>query len=363
MVVSRTFFRYLTGYFFKYSVSALFVFVSLFLVSDYLGDYGRFQGANQRLILQYYFYVLPETIYRMIPVANMVGVIFTLTQMQRTHELMGALSLGISLGQISVFVFFWSMISGAIVGYLGNEWLPRYSLKKNVLFHHHIRKNPTSYLIEKTGKIWYKTGDNFFFLSELDPVTSHASRFVMFSINLDQWSIYQVTQSNEVEIVGNRWNLKDGSVTLFGPPNAFPMTQKFDLKTILFAEEVRNLINIVKPSDLFGYRELFDFIKKNKLVGVDTTRYEVDFYGKIAFILAPLVMSFLSIPIVIKKGRSGGNMGAIAVALGLTFGYWIIYSSGISLGYYGRLPPLIASTGPTFLMFFISIYGIFYKKM
>ncbi|MCS6838608.1 MAG: LptF/LptG family permease [Bdellovibrionaceae bacterium] len=363
MILSGTFFRYLTGYFLKYFLSAVIVFVALFLVADYLGDLGRFEGAGQSLIVQYYFYLLPETIYRMVPVATLVGTIFTLTQLQRTHELVGALSLGISLRQMSFYIFLWSVGTGLFVAYLGDQWLPSYSLKKNVLYHHHIRKNPGSYLIEKTGKIWYKTGDNFFFLSALDPSTNKASQFIMFSIDLEKWDIYQVTQAKHVEISGNTWILNDGSVTLLSANQGFPITQKFDSKNILVAEEARDLINIVKPSDLLSFGELIDFIKKNKQAGLDTTRYEVDLYSKVAFAFAGTVMSFLAIPIVIKRGRSGGNMGAIAVALGLTFLYWIFYSSGVSLGYYGKLPPMIAAMGPTFIMLLLSFYGISQKKM
>ena len=98
-------------------------------------------------------------------------------------------------------------------------------------------------------------------------------------------------------------------------------------------------------------RELSRFIKKNKEAGLDTIRYEVDYHSKFGFAFAAFVMSLLGIPFSLGAGRrSGGAVKNIGLCIGVAFVYWSFYSSFITLGRHGAVPPVVAAWIPNITM-------------
>jgi lipopolysaccharide export system permease protein len=83
---------------------------------------------------------------------------------------------------------------------------------------------------------------------------------------------------------------------------------------------------------------------------LDTIRYEVDFHSKYSYSLAALVMALLGIPFSVSRVRTGGAMKNVGICLGLVFTFWIFYSSSLTLGNYGHLPPVVAAWAPMAIM-------------
>lgn len=338
-------------------LAGLLIFSLIFLVADILGNSSQFAGIDRKDILQYYFYMLPEIIYRMTPIATLMGVVFTLNQLQRTHELMALFSLGISLVQLTQVLLFWALITGFINLYLGDQVVPKSIQNKNYTFYHLIKKKPDLYATVKTGKIWYKVKETIFYLQTLNPEAQRAEGVKLFMFS-PEWTFQQLIEAKSVVFEGDKWHLSEGVVTLFSNQNSFPMSKEFNKKTIIMSEEVKDLAETAKPSDVLTMAELRKFIARNKDAGLDTLRYEVDYFGKWAFAFAGCVMALLGIPFSIAKNRGGGAMSSVGVVLGLVFVYWTFYSAGIALGYHGRMTPLLAAFAPSGLIVIFAIRRI-----
>jgi lipopolysaccharide export system permease protein len=153
-----------------------------------------------------------------------------------------------------------------------------------------------------------------------------------------------------VDLKGSQWELLDGSVTLFTEDSSFPLTSSFKSKTIVMGEDAKDLSSTGNTSDVLSLTELSEFIRRNKAAGLDTLKYEVDYHSKYGFAFAAIVMCLLGIPFSVSKARSGGTMMNVGICLGLVFVYWIFYSSGLTLGQHGQVPPLLAAWAPNLLM-------------
>jgi len=340
-----------------FSLSGLTIFTLIFLVSDFLSNSSQFHSVSRLEMVQYYFYMLPEIIYRMIPVATLVGVIFTVTMLQRTNELTALFSLGVSLWQVSGVLLLLAAGTSLFALFLGDRWVPQATQAKNYLYYNQIKKKPGFYSMIKTGRIWYKVKDTIFYIQTLNPKTNTGEGLKMFVIGPD-WQMLQMLEAKKIEMKKDTWILKEGVMTVFSPGSQFPVTRAFDEKTISMSEEASSLAETAKPSEVLSLSELKRFISKNKAAGLDTLRYEVDYFGKWSFAFAGCIMSLLAIPLGVKRGRTGGLMGSVGIVLGLVFVYWTLYSSGIALGYYGRVPPFFAATLPSFGMLLFGIWGI-----
>jgi lipopolysaccharide export system permease protein len=343
--------------FWIFFASGILVFSLIFLVSDFLSNSSQFTTVSRVDLVRYYFYMLPETVYRMIPVASLVGVLFTMAHMQKTNELVALFSLGVSLWQVTGVLLFWSTVTSVGALAIGDRWVPQAIQEKKYLYFNHIEKKPGSYSIIKTGRIWYKVKDTIFYIQTLNPVSNTAEGLKMFIIGPD-WNLIEMIDAKQVEFKKNLWKLKDGLITLLRSDSQFPVTREFSEKTIVMSEEAGSLAETAKPSDVLSMKELKQFILRNRDAGLDTLRYEVDYFSKWSFAFAGFVMSLLAIPFSIRKGRSGGIMGNIGIVLGLVFFYWTFYSSGLALGYHDRLPPFISAALPSLMMFLMGIWGI-----
>lgn len=341
--------RYILSIFWVAFLGGLFVFATVFLAVDAMSTMVSYPGVSGQTLIKYYGYSLPEILYRMIPVASVLATIVTLASLQRAGELVALFSLGMSLRRISMSILASVLLISGAALFISDRVMPGMARQKNYVFYSEIKKNPALYSMVKTNRIWYRSKDTIFNIKTLNEKTHKAQGLTLYSFD-EGWNLIQMITAAEVDLLGSTWKLKKGSVTIFTDDSSFPLTSDFKEKTISMGEDAKDLSSTAHTSDVLGLGELKDFIKKNKEAGLDTVRYEVDYHSKFGFALAGLVMTLLGIPFAVGKARSGGIMAQVGVCLGLVFLYWIFFSSALTLGYHGQLPPLIAAWAPNVII-------------
>jgi lipopolysaccharide export system permease protein len=311
--------------------------------------------------MAYYGYSLPMIVYQMLPVACLVGTLFTLMSMGRANELTALFTAGLSLARISAPILaIVAMFSALNFGI--SDWLvPAFTKKKNYVFFVEIKKQPWLYSTVKTNKIWYRSQNILFNIKTLNPETRIAQDATFYYFD-DDWNLIQLIHAREINIHEKQWELKEGTLTLFVPESSFPLTKTFDEKIITINEELGDLQSNTNTTDTLRVNELWRFIRKNKEAGLDTLRYEVDYHAKFSFAFAAFVMSFLGIPFTVGKARSGGWAMGVGLVLGLAFFYYALYSSAVTLGKHGFVPPIISAWAPNILMLAVGMFFLLRLK-
>jgi lipopolysaccharide export system permease protein len=352
--------RYILSLFLKFLVAGLVVFVTLFLVFDFMSFGVRYSDAGTSALIRYYAYHTPWMVYNLMPVACLMATLFTLSTMNKANELTALYSMGMGLGRISVTVLgMVAVVSVAVFGF-ADQILPRLIQKRNYVEYVEIKKRPGLYSTVKTNRIWYRTENILYNIKTLNPETRKAQGITLYYFNPD-WQLTQLIAAKEVEMKGNLWNLKDGLVTLFAAESSFPLTRSFDTKTITMNEELKDIQSTANSSDIMSLKELGRFIERNKEAGLDTLRYEVDYHAKFGFAFAAFVMSMMGVPFSVGQARSGGTVSNLGICLGLAFGYWMSYSSAITLGQHGALPPIVAAWGPNLIA--LAVSWLLFKRL
>ena len=344
--------RYIAKLFLSFFVGGLLVFATLFVAVDFMTNMVKYNAPTGALA-QYYGLFLPGVLYQMFPVACLMGTIFTLSTLSRSNELVALFSSGMSLARISTPILVLVVTISAVAFWTNDRLMPSINQKKNYVFFVEIKKQPGLYSTVKTGKIWYRSGNILFNIKTLQAEKSTAQGLTMYYFN-SAWQLIQMLTAHDVKLLGDNWQLEKGTVTLFTKDSSVPMTQDFDKKTIVVSEDVKDIEKSSQTSDSLSLSDLKKFIARNKESGLDTLRYEVDYHAKFSFAFAAFVMSFLGIPFSVSRQRTGGtamNAGATVV---LAFGYWAAYSSGITLGQHGAMPPILAVWVPNIAMLGLS---------
>ena len=353
--------RYISGLFWLYFLGGLLVFVTVFVSIQAMSDMNSFENIPVGVWAKYYAYFFPEIIYRMVPVAALLGTVFTISTLNKNNELVALFSMGMSLARIAMPIMVWvSLICGFQI-YLSDQILPSFAKYKNFTYYHEIKKNPSLYSIVKTNRIWYRSKNTIFNLKVLNEKQQRAQGLTLYSFD-EQWNLLQMIVASEVDLQKSQWNLKKGSVTIFTEDSSFPETVSFKEKTIQVGEDANDLSSTANTSDVLSLRELSNYIQKNKDAGLDTLKYEVDYHAKFGYACAGLVMCLLGIPFSVGKTRSGGKFVNLGICLGLVFIYWIFFSSFMTLGSHGAITPVLSAWLPNVSTALLGYLILKYKK-
>lgn len=352
--------RYISKAFLTNFISGLIVFLTLFFVIDFMTQMMRFDVTLGTLGRYYGAYSF-EILYQFIPVAALVGTVFTLSALNRSRELTALFSLGMSLTRVLIPIFFWIIIFVGLSFYIGDQVIPLSKKTKNYIYLVEMKKQPGLYSTVKTNKIWYRS-DNMIFNIKLlngEEKKAYGVTFYYFSPN---WKLQQVIFSKEAIIQDRAWELKDGTITLFVEDLNTPLVKKFDSKTIAMNEELSDIQTSSSASDLLSFGELGRYIDKNKEAGLNMTSFEVDYHNKLSFPFTIFVMALVGIPFAITHQRSGGMAKNIGLILFMTFAFWVMHSSSMSLGRHGQIPPLLATWGPNLIMMVATFFSFRWTK-
>ncbi len=352
--------RYIAKMFFGYLVGGLIVFVTMFLTVDAISSASRFDVSSS-ILIQYYMFKVPGIVQQMIPVACLLGTIFTLSTLSKSNELVALFSAGMSLARISSPILILVVMISVFSFWLGDRIIPIVSQKEKYIYYVELKKQPGLYSTVKTDKIWYRSNNILFNIRTLQAEQNKAAGLTMYYFN-GAWELIQLVTAKSVDLKGERWELQNGSVTLFDQELNVPMTQTFDHKTITMGEDAADLQSTSKSASVLSLSELGQFIQRNKEAGLDTRWYEVEYHSKFSFAFAAFVMSFIGIPFSVGRQRSGGTALNAGICIGLAFVYYAFYNSGIILGQHGYLPPILAAWVPNLIILGLSGFLILRLK-
>jgi lipopolysaccharide export system permease protein len=348
--------RYIAKLFLGFFIGGLVVFVTLFVTVDFMSNFVRTDAPFQSIV-SFYLLSLPALIYQMMPVACLMGVVFTLGSLGKTNELVALFASGMSLARVSLPILSLVVLISSVSFFLNDRVVPILNQKKNYVYYVEIQKKPGLYSTVKTDRIWYRSGDALYNIKTLSPDTATANGLTMYQFD-SSWRLAQMITAQAVKLKGTTWDLSDGTVTIFPIESNVPMSQAFKEKRITVSEDAKDLQSSGQTSDALSVKELARFIKRNKDSGLDTLRYEVDYHAKFSFAMAAFVMALIGIPFSVGKARSGSAAFGAGVTIGLAFAYWAFYSSGLTLGKHGAFPPVLAAWAPNVIMAGFAIFAL-----
>ncbi len=331
--------RYTLSLFWFYCIAGLMVIVTMFIAVQAMSDLVDYKGVALHSFIRYYGYSLPETLQKMLPVACLIGSVFTLNSLQKNNEMTPLFAAGMSLFRIMLPTLL-SVIFLCILNlYLTDRILPPLAKQKHRVFQHEIKKLPS---VISMNKVWYRSRNAIFYIKTLNLEGSKAQGLNLYFFD-ESFNLLQMMTAKEVELNGPQWTLFDGTITLFSKETSFPLTDNFKKKVVVMSEDSSDLQSSRQTSEMLTQGQLKQFIDKNREAGLETTSYEVDYHSKFSFAFAGLIMTLLSIPVSVGRARSGGMMVNAGICLGLVFVYWVLYNSALTLGNRGHIEPFFAA--------------------
>jgi lipopolysaccharide export system permease protein len=334
--------KHIFGEFIRVFLTVLIGILVVYLCMDFLQKADSFikYHANIAQVSKFFLYSLPGMATSSLPIAALIAALLSLGNLSRYNEIIAMRASGVSLAGIVAPVIAGGILI-SVLGFFNNEYvMPVYTERANFIRNVEIEKKPQRVVFQQR-KLWLRGPDNS--IANIDLISP--DRNEMIGVNIfklaPDFTVRERIRADGLLWENGAWRLKHGRKYVLSGDTAH--IDPVDGEVYNIVDNPGDLGMIAKSSEEMNFTELWDYVKRLKLRGYETTRYEVDLYNKLSFPLSSLLMVLIATPLSLQKVRSGGLSRGIAYAVLIAFIYWGLASIGTALGRSGALPPLEAA--------------------
>ena len=333
--------RYLLTEFLKILILLTISFISLFLIIDFFERIDDFLESQVEFFTTalYFLFKVPFIMVHMVPVAVLLGIIFSLGLLFKNNEITALRANGISPYRI-LFPFLVASISVVLISFIINEKIMPYcNSRASRIWNVEVKKRPMGVL--KHQKIWYRGYHSIYNVQVLDPKKKALQGVTIHRFDKD-FNLTQRIDARCAKWIGESWHFYDGIIKTIEPDGSSSM-EAFKEKIIYLPEKIDDFCYVEKSVEEMSYSELKTYVKRIRREGYDATSYLPDMYAKISFPCVNIIMAIFGFAIMWRMGRHRGIAPGVIMGIGIGFVYWVIHAISISLGHAGILPPLLSA--------------------
>ncbi|MBE6369348.1 MAG: YjgP/YjgQ family permease [Lentisphaerae bacterium] len=356
----------LDGYIFrefmiKFSI-LLLVSVILFLLSDVLADLSDFveNGASWELYVPYFLLKIPGNIRFILPIATLLGCMWTMATFGKNMEVTAMRASGVSLFRCGRSILLVGMLT-TFVNIWFNEGLVPYTDRRagNLLA---IGSGDVKKMRVEDQKLAYRSPDKkrtwlFQLPEESDGALGVAAKDgKQYDVSVKFYRVdgsleKDLTAKNAIYLDDKGWYFEDLSITEYSSDGLFAKPPK-QLKSWLLSSRVAietpvDMQYSVKPVEELPSWVIFDLLRRTKDMSQRSRNvYWTVFYYRLAFPWSCFLAVFLGIPLATKSERSG-ILTSIITAVVIIVGYIVVAQMFLVIGKQGYINSVIAGLAPT----------------
>lgn len=360
--------KYIIFQFVKNFLFALLCFILIFILVDLFETLDKFidNKLSFDVILKYYLYFIPEIIKLITPVAVLLATLFTAGSMINFNETVAVKNAGISL--IRFMLPFLAM--GALITvfslYFNNWIVPESNKIKLSIERNSLKKNLN---LAGFNRLYFQDSRNqLVLIDNFNEVKNIAYRVSVLMYDLDTLTkLVKRVDAGQMMWIDNKWIMLNAAKRIFNDSSETMI--KYDS---VYSGDIPgfNKLNLVpsqitrkqlKPDEM-NYGELSEFIESLKKGGQDTDRHLVDFYSKISFSFASMVVIIFGISITTGSRKRKGLALQFGISILVSFIYLGFVKISQSFGYNGDLDPFFTAWLANILFAGFGIVNLYYKN-
>ncbi len=362
--------RYVLEKFFLPFIYCFFGFIAIWFIfdlSDNLPDFlqGKLLSSREGFATLFHYYKsqVPEIIVVTLPIGALLALLYSLTAMSRSNEIISMLGAGLSVTRILVPLFIVGLILVAATAYFNFESAPHAAMIKKQLLREIKRGSKMETGL--AGHLYRNREDSrTWFIRKL-------------SADLLRLTDVQVLQQDENSNIIKQWYARDVTYDETTKSWHFKRAKYVEMDTagdIIKSELPEEIIitdwretpwrissSVMNPNYL-SVTELEEYLVFNKdFPPSRLAPYRTQLHYRWALPWVCLLVFFIAAPLGIVFSRRG-ILGGVATAIGLFFSLVFVSSLCIALGKGNRIPPAMAAWGPMVLYFGIGLWLLWYRS-
>lgn len=347
---------------FIYCILGFLAIWLIFDLSDNLQDF--IEGkASFEVLLAFYKSQIPEIIVLCLPIALLLALLYSLTAMSRSNEIISMLGAGRSVVRILVPLLGFGLFLTGVTMFFNYESAPHAAaIKKQMLrdikrgkrlepgLEAHLFRDRQNLRTWYMMRIW--PGQQR--LKEVQIIQQDAEDDIV-----AMWYAREAVYNEKEKI----WILRDCKHVLMDKDGNITDTKYYpELWEKNWSETPWRIASSIQKPEYLSVPELAEYLKNNSdFPPARLAPYETHQYYRWALPWVCLVAVLLAAPMGIVYSRRG-ILGGVATAIALFFALVFFSSLSIALGKGSRIPPFLAAWGPIVVFFIIGLILVWFRS-
>lgn len=352
-------------------IATLFVLVALVALIAFFDLVSQARNIGNRYSISMALFLtmlkLPSRLYEVMPIAALLGAVYTMSRLAANSEFTIMRVAGLSPFRLAGMMTVPALILIAMTYCLG-EWLtPAADMMRNdmdnILFNRKLsaRGYSSGVWVKDTVKEQQNAGQaTVRFVNVHNLIAGEHSRtgaWRVFEFDKDG-SLIRVLHAPEASYISGRgWHLKDAKVETLPKitHDETPMVEKSsarkDVDLMLPSEMRPEILGVltIKPERM-GISDLWQYIAHLKETKQTSDRYQVALWSKVFYPLAIFVMLAVAMPFAYLNTRSGGVSIKIFAGLMIGISFYALNNIFSFLGVLNTWHPMVVAVVPTSVM-------------
>lgn len=353
--------RYLGSDIALHASYTLLMLVGLFTFFDLLGELDEIGKNGYRFIdaVIYVAFEIPSHLYELLPVAVLIGGIYSLSMLAGNSELTVMRVSGVSMLRLASWLAMLGLLFALLTAVLGEYLAPAASKAGN---RYRIQSTKQVLVGDTRSGIWIKDGNQIANISAMLPdMTLQGIRIYDFG---DKQRLQRIVDAQSASYDENQssWQLSSATQTEFPVDTPQVRVTRMSGRTWESALNPDMLsVLMLKPADM-SMRALFAYIGHLRENNQQSARYELALWNKIFYPVACISMMLIALPFALLQRRSG-NVG-IRIFAGILLGVSFNFLNRVMghLGVLYDLPPALAASLPTLLLLGIATFVLWRQE-
>jgi lipopolysaccharide export system permease protein len=334
----------------------------IFDLSDNLPDF--IQGhAGFDVLMEYYGSQIPQLVVVCLPIGLLLGLLYSLSAMSRSNEIISMLGAGLSVTRILVPLIAVGVILSLVTTFFNFAGAPHAAAAKKQMVRDIKRGEKRTEAV--FGHLFRNREElRTWFMRRINIQRGKIGDIQILQQNADgdilqQWYAREANYQPETK----RWILSNARYVEMSPGGDITKSELKDSLVIDGWNETpwRILSSVMNP-EFLAVPELQDYLTYNSdFPEKRLAAYRTHLYYRWALPWFCLVVVFLAAPMGIVYSRRG-ILGGVAVAIALFFSLVFTSSLFVALGKGQRIPPFIAAWGPVIFFFAIGLVLVWYRS-
>lgn len=357
--------RYVLKKFLVPFLYCFFGFIAIWLVFD-LSDNGPDfieYKASFGFILEFYLSQLPEVIVISLPVGQLLALLYSLTQMSRSNEIISMLGAGRSVVRVLMPLLAFGLLLVGVSAYFNFEGAPQAARIKRDM-QRELRSGEKREESIKGHLFRNRENNRTWFMRLIRPDRQTINDFQIIQQNAQGDIVTQLYGTRGIyDEATNTWTLDNIKLVRMDANGDIVETQyAYEVKISTFTETPWRIASSVMNADYLSVGDLRDYLQFNADFPDDRlASFRTNLYYRFSLPWACLVVVLLAAPMGIVYSRRG-ILGGVALAISLFFLYVFVTSLTLAFGKGGTMHPIAAAWGPTGFFFCIGLVLLWFRS-
>lgn len=342
-------------------------FVAIWLVFE-LNDDGRdFLEAKVPVakVVSFYITQLPQIVVVSLPVGILLALLFCLSRMSRSNEIISMLTAGVSIPRLLLPLFVVGLLASGLNTALNYSLSPRSEGTKKALLDEMMQRKSKKESLggqlfknRTDGRIWYAQT-----LSLKDNTLRGAH--IIQERPEGGFAVKYYARRAEYNPATGKWKLRQGMLSRYDERGSITENEEWldgEREIEGWNETPYRIASAAFDPQTLGVPELKEYLKLNAdLPEVALAGYRTHLAHRWALPWQCFIAVIIAAPLGIVNTRRGVLAG-VASSIFIFFGVIFLEKLFLALGKGARIPPVVAAWGPNAVFFMLGVYLLYLRS-